>query len=208
MRQIKATLLVLIYLLYVPQITAKNLGVIGHAYPIAEMNFLEWIQTRLQEKINNGELAQWQTAQNTSMHAYADRPTPVAGLTPAQQHKSWLYDPTLTLMHDVYDAEGNIKLSAGTRLNPLDHVTWTNTLLFYDGDDAAQVNWVMQINQQLKGHVMLILTQGSISEQTTKLKKRVYFDQGGQLVQRFGITHLPASVMQDEKQLRITEIKI
>lgn len=208
MRQIKISLLLLIYLLYVPLVMAKNLGVIGHVYPIIEIDFLQWIQTRIQEKINNGELTQWQIAQTASMHAYTDRPTPVTGLTPVQKNKSWLYDPTLTLTQDIFDAQGNTKLSAGTCLNPLNYITWTKILLFYNGDDTAQVNWVMQMDQQLKGQVMFILTQGSISEQTTKLNKRVYFDQGGQLVQRFGIQHLPASVMQEQKQLRITEIKL
>ena len=56
--------------------------------------------------------------------------------------------------------------------------------------------------------MLLILTQGSISEQTKAHNQRVYFDQGGQLVQRFGITHIPARITQVGEKLRITEVKL
>jgi len=51
------------------------------------------------------------------------------------------------------------------------------------------------------------LTQGSLSDQRQQLKQPMYFDQGGQLVHRFGMAHMPAVVFQDGKQLRVTEIK-
>ena len=201
-------LVIIFYVLYAPLAPAKNLGVIGPVYPIAETDFLQWVQTRLQEKIQSGEFARWQEEQVNGIKNLADRPTPVMGLTPALQDKSWLYDPTLTLTHDLFDAQGNLRFPAGTRLNPLAKVTWTKTLVFYDGDDVAQVNWAMHLRHHIKGEVILILTQGSVSAQTKKLKQRVYFDQGGQLVQRFGITHLPASVTQKGRQLRVTEVKL
>lgn len=204
MKKIVIAILVLLYFLHVSLAVANNVGVIGTVYPIAETDFLQWVQTRLQEKNQSGELAHWQAMQAQTLQQYADRPTPVTGLTPALQTKSWLYDPTLTLTQEA----GEAPLPAGTHINPLGHVTWTKTLLFYDADDAAQVAWAMQLEQQLKGQAIFVLTQGSVVEQTQKFKKPVYFDQGGQLVQRFGITHIPAYITQAGKQLRITEVKL
>lgn len=204
MKKIVLALLTLMYLLPLPLAIAKNVGVIGPVYPIAETDFLQWVQTRLQEKTQSGELAHWQAMQAQTLQQYADRPTPVTGLTPAQQTRSWLYDPTLTLTQEA----GEAPLPVGTHINPLDRVTWTKTLLFYDADDAAQVAWAIQMEQQLKGQIIFVLTQGSVVEQTQEFKKPVYFDQGGQLVQRFGITYIPAYITQAGKQLRITEVKL
>lgn len=204
MKKIVIAILVLIYFLHGSLAVANNLGVTGTVYPIAETDFLQWVQTQLQEKTQNGEFMRWQAAQAKSLQHYADRPTPVTGLTPAQQTRSWLYDPTLTLTQEA----GEAPLPVGTHINPLDRVTWTKTLLFYDADDAAQVAWAIQMEQQLKGQIIFVLTQGSVVEQTQEFKKPVYFDQGGQLVQRFGITYIPAYITQAGKQLRITEVKL
>lgn len=208
MKKIIFFLFVLISSFCAPFSLAKNLGVMGTVYPITEADFLVWIKAHMQEKIQSGEFARWQSQQIQDIKYSADRPEPVAGLTQTQQTRSWLYDPTMTLTHDLLDAEGQVRLPAGTRFNPLDQVTWTQTLLFYNADDLAQVAWAQQMNQQLQGHVLLILTQGSVSQQTHTMKQRIYFDQGGQLVRRFGITHIPASVSQAGKQLRVREIKL
>lgn len=208
MKKIILFLMILMLVLQTSFTLAKNLGMIGPLYPIAETDFLQWIHMRLQEKIQSGEFENWQVKQIQAIKNSADRPAPVIGLTPTMQTRSWLYNPTLTLTHNLLDAQGRVRMLAGTRLNPLDQITWTKTLLFYDGDDPAQMAWAKKMNQQLKGQVLLILTEGSISFQTQQLKQRVYFDQGGHLVQRFGITHVPASVSQEGKQLRIIEVKL
>ncbi len=186
---------------------ADNKAVVGAVYPIAETDIRITMQQRLQEKIQSGEWARWQDRQTQNMFALADRPQPVSELTPAQENKSWLYDPTITLQHDIFDAQGRVQFPAGTRFNPLERVTWTKALLFYNGDDPKQVAWVKKTAEHYHGKVLFILTQGSLSDQRQQLKQPVYFDQGGQLVHRFGMTHMPASVFQDGKQLRVTEIK-
>lgn len=194
MKKIFISFLMIMLVLQTSLTSAKNLGVIGPTYPLAETDFLQWIKSRLQEKIQNGEFANWQMEQIQAIKNSADRPEAVAGLTPTPQTRSWLYDPTLTLTHKL--------------LNPLDHVAWTKTLLFYDGDDPEQVAWAKKMNQQLKGQTLLILTKGSVSEQTQLFKQRIYFDQGGKLVSRFNINHVPATVSQEGKQLRVTEVKL
>ncbi len=188
-------------------VSAKNLGTVGVVYSIAETDFLQWIQARLQQKMQSGEWQRWQQARTQNVLQLADRPQPVSELTPAQENKSWLYDPTITLQHDIFDAQGRVQFPAGTRFNPLERVTWTKALLFYNGDDPKQVAWVKKTAEHYHGKVLFILTQGSLSDQRQQLKQPVYFDQSGQLVHRFGMAHMPAVVFQDGKQLRVTEIK-
>ena len=188
--------------------SAKNIGVIGPTYPIGEEDFLQAIQNEMQQKVQSGEWAKWQQQQTTNLQNYADRPTPVDGLTPALETRTWLYDPTLVVPYDIRDGQNHIIAAAGSRFNPLDMLNWSTTLIFYDGDNPQQVTWVQQINQQLKGQYKLILVNGSVSQQAQHLQKRVYFDQGGQLVSRLKIEHTPALVTQEGKQLKITEIKL
>ncbi|KXS30377.1 MAG: Type-F conjugative transfer system protein TraW, partial [Candidatus Gallionella acididurans] len=40
-----------------------------------------------------------------------------------------------------------------------------------------------------------------------KWKIQVFYDQGGTLTRRFGITHVPAIVRQEGKRLRIDELR-
>jgi len=51
-----------------------------------------------------------------------------------------------------------------------------------------------------------ILTGGSYLDLMRRWKRPVYYDQQGQLVEKFGIRHVPALVSQEGKRLRIDEI--
>ena len=187
---------------------AKHYDTGAPTYPIAEQDARQTIQTILQEKAANGELARWQLQQIAAAQAAADRPTPVPNVTRALENKSWLFNPAIIASDTIRDTKGNILATVGAPWNPLDVVTWTTTLIFYDGDDAEQVKWVQQIDQQCQGKDKLILVNGSVNTQSEQFKKRVFFDQGGRLTQKFNIQHVPATVRQEGKLLRITEIKI
>ena len=176
-------------------INAKIYHTDGPTYPITEPDLLQVIQTTLQEKAKNGDLAHWQEQQLDAMKNLADRPTAVAGLTPALETRSWLFNPSVTI-------------SSGSQFNPLDKVTWTDTLIFYDADNPEQVKWVQQLDQELKGKDKLILVNGSVSEQTKLFQKRIFFDQSGMLILKFNIQHMPATVAQDGQFLRITEFRL
>lgn len=180
-------------------ISAKIYHTDAPTYPIAEPDLLQVIQATLKEKTDNGELARWQEQQFETAKNTIDRPEPVNGLTPAITTRSWLFNPSITLPNQS---------TAGKQFNPLDKVTWTDTLIFYDGDNPEQVAWAVQLDQELKGKDKLILINGSVNEQMQKFQKRIYFDQGGRLIQKFNIQHTPATVNQEGKFLRITEIKL
>jgi conjugal transfer pilus assembly protein TraW len=40
------------------------------------------------------------------------------------------------------------------------------------------------------------------------MKIRVYFDQGGALVRKFGISQVPAIVSQEGRMLKVNEVKV
>src|SRR5262245_30145704 len=94
--------------LIVGDIYAKDCGVMGETYPIKEMDFLYFIQSRIETMQKNG---QWQLLQNrvqqNAIH-YRDRPMKVEGISRAHETKNWKFDPSIVLDHDVTTPDGKI----------------------------------------------------------------------------------------------------
>lgn len=189
-------------------IFARDLGIMGETYPIAEVDFLEFIQSRIQSMQMSGE---WKTIQNHIQQdaiRYRDRPKPVNDITRANETRTRLFNPTIVLDHDISSPEGKIIALAGTKINPLDYISLSKTLIFYDADDPEQVKWAISQDRKFKGKDKLVLVNGSILSQEKLFKKTIYFDQEGKLTARFTITHIPAFIIQEGAQLRITEVKL
>jgi conjugal transfer pilus assembly protein TraW len=189
-------ILFVIALLLSPHVCAKSLGIIGTTYPVAEANLLEVIQARVALLQQQGKLDSVQTELDQHFEQGMDRPTPVAGLSRAQQTRTWLFDPTVASTQNL-----------GETINPLDTVSLKQALLFYDADDAKQVDWVEATAALLNGP-MLILVAGSVRSQIARFHKPVYFDQGGRLLERFHLQHVPAIITQLGRHLKIQEVAL
>ncbi|HBD7398693.1 TPA: type-F conjugative transfer system protein TraW [Legionella pneumophila] len=200
------TFLLIICLLYLPMAGAKDFGVVGKTFVIAEMDFLEYIQQKMANMQSNGE---WRTVQSEfkkRVKEHLARPTPIH-LPRAEANKTWLFNPSITVPYDVKDNLGEVIVKQGTVINPLEKVNLSRTLLFFDGDDEAQISWVAQ---EIKQHqnVKLILTSGSVRDIAKQFKQATYFDLNGFLITKFQIKHLPVRVMQAGKHLLIKEVSI
>ena len=187
---------------------AKNLGTIGQVYSINEVDFLDFIRSRASVMQQNGLVNKLQNDMQKSAALYRDRPTPVVGLTQATESKSWLFDPSIVLDHDVTAQDGKTIALQGTRVNPLVHVSLSKTLIFYDADDKKEIEWLTRIDKKLKGKTKLILVKGSVLVEEKRLSKQIYFDQAGRLTTRFNIKHVPALIFQEGTLLRISEVKL
>ena len=193
---------------------AKNVGTIGQIYSIDEEDFLEFIEGRAVFMQEMGALSDLKQTMHNKAEIYRDRPKPVAGVMIASQTKSWLYDPSIVLDHDVITPDGKIIAKNGQRINPLDYVPLKKTLIFYDADDKKEREWVVKLDKKLKGNDKLILVNGSVLSEENRLSKSIYFDQEGKLTSKFNIQHVPAIVEQIEKTdqtnnfLKITEVAL
>ena len=186
-------------------IYANDLGVMGETYTIIEIDFLEFIQSRVAMMQKNG---QWQALQNKAQEEasyYRDRPKKVDGITRADKTKSWTFDPSIVLQNDISTPDGKLIAAAGTRVDPLIYISLSKALIFYNGDDQTQVRWALEQDKKLNGRDKLILVNGSVLDQEKHFKQTIYFDQTGTLTTRFGITHVPAIVTQNGINLKITE---
>jgi conjugal transfer pilus assembly protein TraW len=185
---------------------AKNLGIYGKTYLIAETDFLEFIQKKMQSLQTSGKWEQIQTQFKKRVEAHITRPHPTH-LPRAQEDKSWLFDPSIKVPDNIYDHQGLVIVKGGAIVNPLDTVSLHSTLLFFDGDDLEQIEWIKKESKK-EGRGILILTSGSIKTTTAHLKQAVFFDLNAFLIQKFHIRALPAKVLQDGKKLRVCEVSI
>jgi len=185
---------------------AQDLGVIGPVYPIAEPSLLEVIVAKLREADASGALARLQRDAQANVARALEEPSPIARVTKTTRARSFYYDPSIVVSYPITDADGSVIVAPGTKLNPLDTVSLSKSLLFIDARDAAQVDRARKLLDERGAKVKVILTGGSYLDLMRRWKRPVFFDQQGSLTERLGIRHVPAIVSQEGKRLRIDEI--
>jgi conjugal transfer pilus assembly protein TraW len=207
----------LIFIFSSPPTFSQDLGIFGKTYLIIEQDFFEYIKERLKKLEVNGQLATMQAKLAEETRKHVDSPKPVANITKATQNRSWVFDPTITVKSDIKEPNGKVVVKAGMQVNPLNIISITKTLVFYDADDQAQVAWAQKIDKKLEGKTKLVLVNGSIFSQVKLFQKAIYFDQSGKLTAHFGIQHVPATISQTEvtdelgsklKRLKVAEIQL
>jgi type-F conjugative transfer system protein TraW len=118
---------------------AENLGTVGETYAIAEPHLLSYIEQTLRDKEKSGELANLEEQAKSRVVESTRNPKPLAGIRPTRTPRTFYFDPSIKVEQNITDAKGNIIVPAGTRANPLDIVSLSKHLLFFDGSDEQQV---------------------------------------------------------------------
>ena len=183
-----------------------DLGTIGPTYGISEPHLLNFIEQRLRDKERSGELQQLMAQAQARGIDAVKRPQPVNWLQPTATARTFYFDPSFTLDRNVTDASGQLLFAAGTRKNPLDVVSLSKHLLFFDARDRRQVTRARELMARYAGKVKPILTGGSYLDLMKVWRIPVYYDQQGTLTRRFGIRQVPALVSQEGVRLRIDEV--
>ena len=191
----------------VPGAHAINLGTIGPTYGIAEPHLLADIERRLREKERSGELRRLVEEARARGAEAVRHPAPVDGLRTTETARTFYVDPSFTLGRNVVDAQGRLLFAAGTRKNPLEVVSLSRNLLFFDARDPKQVRRARDL---MAGNtpVKPILTGGSYLDLMKSWRVPVYYDQQGMLTRRLGIRQVPALVSQEGSRLRIDEMRL
>jgi conjugal transfer pilus assembly protein TraW len=185
---------------------ALDLGAIGPVYPIHEPHLLDLIRNRLQEKERSGELKKLEEQARERAVNGVRQPTPVAGIKTTETARTFYYDPTFTLDRNVVDDRGNLLFAAGTRKNPLEIVSLSKHLLFFDARDQRQVTRARELLRFYEGRLKPILVGGSYLDLMKAWRTPVYYDQQGVLTRRLGIKQVPAIVSQEGRRIRIDEL--
>ena len=199
-----ARLAVVVAVLLQAPAAAKDLGVRGETWAIAEPDLLDVIEARLVDLERSGALSAIGDEARERARARIEAPQPVAGIAPATERRSRLIDPSVVLDRDVRLADGTLLAAAGTHLNPLEHIPLSRDLLFIDGRREAEVSWALDH----AAPATVVLLAGRPLDLARRHGRAFHFDQGGRLADRFGLAATPAVVEQDGLHLRLTEVPV
>ena len=194
--------------LLVAHVFAMDLGVIGPTYEISEPHLLQMIDRRLRNMERSGELKRLAEQARDRGIESVKHPPPVAGLHPTETARTYYVDPSFTLDRNLLGTQGELLFAAGTRKNPLEVVSLSRHLLFFDARDPLQVARARQLMASYQGRVKPILVGGSYLELMKSWRTPIYYDQHGLLTRRLGIAQVPALVSQEGLRLRVDELEL
>ena len=189
--------------------SAKDLGVRGATWAVAEPDLLAELESRLSDMERSGALARFEAEARASARSRLEAPEPVAGIAPAIEARSRLFDPSITVARDIRDSAGVLIAAAGTRIDPFAHAALTRDLLFIDGTREAEIAWALAHAQPSR----IVLLAGRPLDLARRHARPFYFDQGGRLAERLGLRFTPSLVTRDDTRaggahLRITEVPL
>ena len=123
--------------------SAKDLGVRGATWPVAEPDLLEQVELQLLEMQRSGELARLETQARERARQKLEEPDPVPGIAPATRERTRLFDPAIVVERDIRTPDGALIAAAGTRIDPLARMTLARDLLFVDGRRNPEIVWAL-----------------------------------------------------------------
>ncbi len=188
--------------------SAKDLGVRGQTWPVAEPDLLAQIESRLMEMERSGELARLQEEARVRARSRLEAPEPVAGIAPARTGRTRLFDPSITVGRDIRAADGTVIAAAGTRVDPFAHAPFTRDLLFIDGTREAEIAWALERTRDGDRPSTIVLLAGRPLDLARRHGRPFFFDQGGRIARRLGLAATPSRVTRDGAHLRIDEIPL
>ncbi|MXW21105.1 MAG: type-F conjugative transfer system protein TraW, partial [Gammaproteobacteria bacterium] len=107
-------------LLAVAPASARNLGVRGATWPVAEPDLLADIEARLSDMDNSGELARLEDEARERARGSVEQPEPVPGIVPATEYRAREFDPAIVVAQDILGPGGEVLAAAGTRVDPFE----------------------------------------------------------------------------------------
>ena len=126
-------------------VTAKDLGVRGAVWRIAEPDLLTEIEERLEVMEASGELARMRREAVERARESVEAPARVSGVVPARVRRTRLFDPSVTLeRRRLRAADGTLLAARGARVNPLTTHPLTRDLLFIDATRPVEVAWALR----------------------------------------------------------------
>jgi conjugal transfer pilus assembly protein TraW len=178
---------------------AKQLGVVGRVYPIAERDALEEIEERARQ-------VDWQSVLDRE-RPEDFRPANLAKLPRAHRGRSFLVDMTYILDFDIPDGKGGILYPKGYQFNPLDYVPFNQTLVVINGEDSEQVAWLKASPLVNRPDTLILLSGGGFSEVGQGLERAVFYATR-QIVERFQLKAVPSVIHREGRMMEVEEIEI
>jgi len=199
---------------FIPQAFASDLGKIGNTFGVEEEGFVAMMKRKLAAVDMEVERKKMEKTARESI----ENPTPVSGITKANEDRTFYWDPTYVASKDAVLPCGKILHKAGATVNPLKIEDLNRRIFFIDSRDEEQLEWLREQleNPVSKNEVLIedrvILVGGSVFKIKELLDEahadKVFFDQHGEMTTRMTIKHIPAIAQQEGLKIRIDEINL
>ena len=189
---------------FIAQLSAIDLGVQGHTFPIVERSMLELIQEQLQLANRDGRLAKFNNEIQQQAKDRIANPKFIANLKHTDEEREYLFDPSIILQHDITDHDGELIHQKGYKINPLSKISWGRPMLLIDGKSEEQVEFALQAKRSIG--LDIVLTNGSPIKLNNKHRIQFDFDQHGIIVKHFNIKQVPAFIVQHGQHMKIAEL--
>ena len=184
--------------------SARDLGVRGTTWPVAEPDLLAAIAAHLDGMERSGEFTRLENEARERARRSVEEPVPVPGIGAAKVARTRLFDPSIVVQEDIAGPDGAVIAAAGTRIDPFDHAPLTRDVLFIDGRREAEVAWAMARERPAK----IVLLAGRPLDLMRRHGRAFYFDAGGRLAARFAIRATPTLLARDGAHLALTEVPV
>jgi len=186
---------------------SEDLGRYGNLWSIEEQDGVEQMIDKLRGMEKDGSLRKLQEKYRDDFVHRMENPPAIAGISTAQENRSYLVDPSIVTSEPVVNADGAVVVPPGTRINPFDYTSWSKAVVLIDARDEKQVAFA---KARIEKHPedKIILTGGSFLKLMREMNVKVYYDIGGAFTSRFGLTRVPAIVSQEGKALRVQEFAL
>lgn len=180
-----------------------DLGVVGTVFPIKERNIMTVMHEKMSSPLGQKLLHDFETRLKEAGDSKHYLPTPNSTLTPTLEHRTYLFNPSISLDRDLADHNGTRFYQADRQVNPLNQITLSKEYLFIDGDRPRQVAFALAYKKTKPA--MIILVRGDPMRLMRESGVQVFFDQEAAMAKRFQLTHVPCFMAQEGTNLRITE---
>jgi conjugal transfer pilus assembly protein TraW len=181
----------------------KDLGISGTVFEIAEKDALQ----ELEDKAKSINWEQYLKKSNIRGHVENYKPQDLSSLPKAKTNRTYTVDMTYTLSYDIPDGKGGILYPKGYSFNPLQYVSYNQTLVFINGADKSQIEWFKQSAFYKEIKVKVLLTDGSYVKIMKDLKIPVFYATNI-ITERFNISAVPAVVTFKNQAAEVREVYV
>jgi conjugal transfer pilus assembly protein TraW len=183
---------------------AESLGRVGNTYPIVEVDARKYFEAEIAKNYKSPKALQ--AIARKSVTGFLANLPPIPGIGRVDVNRTRYMDLIHVFERDVTDEKGKVLIRAGTRFNLLSGANLDSVLFLLDGRDPRQVTMLQRLWRS-NYKVQPILVAGSYAELSQRFQKPFFYDYGGAISARFGVTKVPSVIGQDGNRMRVEELK-
>ena len=181
-------------ILFSNSVLAKDAGVIGPTYPIAEENAIDTIKKNIKKK--DPEEIKKKFIEEIRKEGEVNLNVPETTVAVNQY-----IEPQAILSGDIRDDKGKVLFPKGTVFNPIEKMMGKKMYLIFDGTSSRQVAWVKNHREQTLP-LKLIATRGNVFDLSKELKTIVYPGKR-EIMEVLQVKSVPSRITQEGKLLHV-----